>query len=271
MLIGRIAGRPAIVHEHSAYGGRRTTVRTLLYRQWIGRLAKAVICVSEDIVTSLRQEGVPAPLLRLIPNGVSLTDVADRAEARSALGLAPDELVVGIIGRLAPEKRHDLLLRATARLRNEGSAFRVCVVGGGVERPALERLAGDLGIEDAVVWAGEHDDAGRLAGAFDIAVLCSDFEGLPLAALEALAAGVPLVATAVGALPGLVSEGVGISVPAGDAEALAGAIRQLLADAVLRERMGAAGRGLVSRRFSVERAAADVERIYEGVLGRPGR
>ncbi len=267
VLLGAIAARPVIVHEHSAYGGLRTRARTLLYRHWIGRRAKAVVCVSEDIASTLRMEGVPDRLLQTISNGVDTAAAADRATARAALGLEHEGLVVGIVGRLAPEKRHDLVLRATQSLAQQGRAFSLCIVGGGPQRSELETLAGGLGIEGIVRWSGEVDDAGRLARAFDVSVLCSDFEGLPLAALEALGAGVPLVATAVGALPDLVSGGAGLVVPRDDADALAAAIGRLLDDQALREQMGRSGVELVARRYSAEHAFDEVQRLYDRVLG----
>src|SRR5262249_50681630 len=149
------------------------------------------------------------------------------------LDLEPDGLVVGIVGRLAPEKRQDLALKATRRLLAAGRVFRLCVVGDGPQRAELEHLADELGIAEKVRWSGEVQDAGRLAKAFDVALLCSDFEGMPLAALEALAAGVPLVATAVGGLPDLLCGGAGIVVPKDDADALAAAIGRLLEDETL--------------------------------------
>lgn len=266
VLLGTLATRPVIVHEHSAYGGSRTLARTVLYRHWIGRRAKAVVCVSDDIATSLRGEGVPGRLLRTIPNGVPTNAIADRETARSRLGLDKDGIVVGMVGRLAREKRHDLVLRATQLLARQGRSFRLCLVGTGPQRADLEHFAADLGVDDMVRWAGEVEDAGRIAGAFDVSVLCSDFEGLPLAALEALAAGVPLVATAVGGLPELLAGGAGVIVPRNDDDALAQAIGELLDDDALRARMGRAGADLVARRFSAAHTVEEVEKLYDDVL-----
>ena len=136
-----------------------------------------------------------------------------RSAARRELALSPTAFVVGIVARLRPEKNHEILLRATARLVADNRDVTICAVGDGPRRAYLEHLAKDLGVADRLVWAGERTEAGRLVTAFDIAVLCSAWEGLPLAALEAMVAGVPVIATAVGGLPDLLVGGAGVLVP----------------------------------------------------------
>ena len=268
VLIARFARRPVIVHEQNAYGGEKTFVRTLLYRHWIARGARAIVCVSEDIVAWLLELGVPRSLLHLVPNGVPLAVAIERDAARHELGLATDAFVIGIVARLRKQKRHDILLEATARLRADGRRVVVCIVGDGPERADLERHAVALAIDDALVWTGEMEDPGRLASAFDVSVLSSDFEGMPLAALEAMAAGVPLVATEVGGLPDLLAGGAGVLVPRRNPVALADAIARLADDPAVREAMGRLGQTRVRDRYSLEQSLRAVERVYDVALAR---
>lgn len=260
VLFGSIARRPVVVHEHTSYGGATHRAR-LLYRWWIGRLATRVVCVSEDVAAHVCRLGVPAEKVIVVPNAVTTQGHMTRAEARQALRLDPSEFVIGIVGRLRTEKRHDLLLHALAHLRSEIKVL-LCVIGDGPRREMLESLADRLGVGDSVVWIGERTDAPALYAAFDITVLCSDFEGLPLAALESLAAGVPVVATEVGGLPALLRDGGGVLVPAGDSVSLADALNRLIDDATLREELGSSGQVSVMAKNSPEAATA----LLEGVL-----
>jgi glycosyltransferase involved in cell wall biosynthesis len=174
-----------------------------------------------------------------------------------------------MIGHLRPEKRHEVALRALRRLQADGGEdVRLCVVGDGPCRGELEALAGALGVAESVTWVGAVPDAGRLVRAFDVTLLSSAYEGMPLAALESLVAGVPVVATAVGGLPELLSAGAGELVTPGDDRELAEAIARVLderddADAIL----------IRNRAFERARAAHGVaamarahEQVYDEVL-----
>lgn len=261
--MARITRRPLVAHEHT-FDGTRTRRRTLGYRYLIAPTASRILCVSDYVAASLRDEGVQARLLETVPNGVRTDLALPRATARAELGLDPAATVVGIVGRLRPEKRHDLALQALNAVRAAGHDVVLCCVGDGPLRGSLETLAAELGLAEHVVFAGELPDAGRLAKAFDVGLLCSVYEGMPLAALELLVAGVPLVATAVGSLPELVADGGGRVVPSGDANALAEALAAELADVGFRDRQLAAERART--RFGLERVALDVQRVYDEIL-----
>lgn len=262
-LIAWSSARPLIVHEHT-FDGRPSASRRLGYRYLISRAAKRIICVAPSVAASLADEGVPAALLEVIPNGVP-TDVAiPRAEARAELGLDPSRIVIGLIGRLRPEKRHELALEALAMLRQADHDVALCCVGDGPRRDELQRLASQLGVASHVVWAGERPNAGRLVRAFDVAVLCSAYEGMPLAALEVLVAGVPLVATAVGSLPLLLAQGGGRLVPSGDSRALATALAAELALLGRGERT--ASTSAAAEQFGLPRMIRDIQRVYDEVL-----
>jgi glycosyltransferase involved in cell wall biosynthesis len=262
-VLARSARRPLIAHEHT-FEGRPSKRRTWGYRYLIAPSARRIICVSNPVASSLIAEGVSPRLLEVVPNGVPTTGILDRSAARAELGVDAARSVIGMVGRLRREKRHDLAIQALALLRNEGVDVMLCCVGDGPELAPLRAVADGLGVGDHVRWTGEVSNAGRLARAFDAAVLCSDYEGMPLAALEVMVAGVPLVATAVGSLPELLAEGGGITVPPGDAQALATALATVLVDRDPAERLATAQRA--RDLFGLDRVADDVQRVYDEVL-----
>ncbi|MCB0879348.1 MAG: glycosyltransferase [Thermoleophilia bacterium] len=264
-LLARTARVPLVVHEHN-FSETPTRSRRTIDRRWIATRAGRVLCVSESVADVERACGVDERLIEVVPNGVRLDSAWPRGAARAELGLTARSFTIGIVGRLRPEKAHEVLLEAVADLARSGRDVRLCVVGDGPRRTELQLIAGKLGIDSRVTWAGERRDAATLAAAFDVGVICSHWEGLPLAALESMAAGVPLVATAVGGLPGLLSNGAGVVVPPADPRALADALRTLIDDEQHRARTGAAGRERVARQYSFGAMVRHIQDIYDTVL-----
>jgi glycosyltransferase involved in cell wall biosynthesis len=264
-LLSRTARVPLVVHEHN-FSEQASRVRSAIDRRWIATRARRVLCVSESVADIERGCGVPDRLIEVVPNGVHLDAAWPAGAARAELGLMTDSATIGIVGRLRPEKAHDVLLEAVARLSRSGSDVRLCVVGDGPRLAELQLLAARLGIDGRVTWAGERKDAATLAAAFDVGVVCSHWEGLPLAALETMAAGVPLVATRVGGLPDLLTGGAGVLVPPADPDALAEALRRLVDDASERRRVGAAGRARVQERYSFDALVRRIQDTYDAVL-----
>jgi glycosyltransferase involved in cell wall biosynthesis len=269
-LIARAADRPLVAHEHIWFGDE-SRVRRLLYRYLIGPTARRIVCVSDVVADSVVADGAPRERVETIPNGVDLAAPLPRARARELLGLGEDEVVVGIVARLRPQKRHEALLEAAALLKARGLPFTVCVVGDGPRREELESLSERLDVTDRVVFAGEHEDAARLAAAFDVAVMCSSAEGMPLSGLEAMAAGVPLVATAVSALPQLLAGGAGVLVEPEDDVALADAIEELMTHPDRARAIGEEGRRRVHSGYSFESMMRSLEETYDEVLAESGR
>jgi glycosyltransferase involved in cell wall biosynthesis len=189
-----------------------------------------------------------------------------RDAARRELGLEDRSFTIGIVGRLRPEKAHEVLLEATAKLARTGRDVRLCVVGDGPRRGELGLLAARLGIDGRVTWAGEHQDAARLASAFDAAVICSHWEGLPLAALESMSAGVPLVATQVGGLPTLLGGGAGSLVPPADPDALAAALAAVMDQPHTAERSAEVARQRILDQYSFDAMVRRIQSIYDAVL-----
>ena len=265
-LLARTARVPLVVHEHN-FSQEPSRSRRLIDRRWIASRARRVMCVSESVADIERACGVPDRLIELVPNGVRIDDAWPRGAARAELGLSHSSFTVGIVGRLRPEKAHEVLLEAIAQLAvTQGRDVRLCIVGDGPRSAELQLLAGKLGIASRVTWAGERRDAATLASAFDAGVVCSHWEGLPLAALESMAAGVPLVASAVGGLPTLLDGGAGLLVPPADPAELAAAIARLMDDRAHREAVAAAGHRRVAERYSFDGMVRRVQDIYVDVL-----
>jgi glycosyltransferase involved in cell wall biosynthesis len=175
--------------------------------------------------------------------------------------------VVGAVGRLTQVKNHALLLRAAARLLS--GEDRLLLVGDGPEAGPLRALADELGLGERTVFAGERHDVPALLAAFDVFVMSSSTEGLPLSILEAMAAALPVVATAVGGVPGVVDDGeTGVLVPSGCVDSLAAQLAGLRDDRVRAESMGRRGRALALGRYSAETMTARYMDLYDALLAR---
>jgi glycosyltransferase involved in cell wall biosynthesis len=294
--------RPDIVHTHTAKAGAAGRIAGLLYRflsrgrgrfvhtyhghvflgyyaPWKTRLFLAIertlarlntdriVVLSEQQLREIRDRfGVGrAEQFAVIPLGIELLPLADETH---------DELVVGIVGRLTAIKNHDLFLRVAARLRDRA---RFVIYGDGADRPMLERRAAELGLDDRVVFAGTRD-VGEVYASLDIVALTSRNEGTPLAVIEAMAAGRPVISTAVGGvvdLLGAVEERVvaaggaafeirerGITVADDDEAGFAAGLARLISDANQRSVFAERGRAYVERTHAKERLVADIIRVY---------
>jgi glycosyltransferase involved in cell wall biosynthesis len=267
-LLARRARVPLVVHDHN-WSESPTWRKGLLLRAWIGPPAARFLCVSAPVAEAVAAQGIPRDRVEVMPNGIALDAALPRAEARAELGLRANEFAVGIVARLRAEKAHEVLLDALAELRSAGRPIRLCVVGSGERDEELRMLADRLGLDGAVVWAGERPDAARLVSAFDVSVLCSAWEGLPLAALESLAAGVPLVASAVGGLPDLLADGAGVLVEPRNPPALAEALARLMDAPEEAAELSRKGRARAAG-YELAAVARRVESVYERVLEESG-
>jgi len=247
--LGRRLGIPAVTTVHGFTGGGLKSrlfewLQVRAYRRFDG-----VVAVSAPIVERLVGAGVPAARVHCIRNAwVPGPPVVDRAQARERLGLPPDGLVVGWVGRLSREKAPDVLLEALGLLGAQ--APLTVFVGDGREAAALKSRAAALALEGKVRWAGRVDGAARLLPAFDSFVLSSRTEGTPIVLFEAIAAGVPVVATRVGGVPDVVSDAEAVLVPSEDPAALATALRSVLADTGGSAVRAAAAQGRLARDFA---------------------
>ncbi len=206
-------------------------------------------------------------------HGPAPDEPAARSAIRAELGVADDETLVLSVANLRTEKGYDVLLPAAATLVAEGLPVRFVAAGGGPLAGALARERDELGLGDRFRFLGFRDDVPRLLRAADVVVLASHHESSPVAVMEALAAGVPVVSTRVGDVPDQVREGVeGRLVPPGDAGALATALRSLVLDPEARRAMAVAAAG-TGAQFDIEIAARRLERLYTGLVAarRPTR
>jgi glycosyltransferase involved in cell wall biosynthesis len=271
-LGARAIRRTPIVHtEHNTWETYRPSTR------WANRLTyprnAAVIAVSHAVAVSIN----PLPFVRawppvyvihhgaeLVANGPLTPE--SRARARRTLGLREGALVIGTVGNLTPKKDHRTLLEATARVAAHHREIQLVLIGSGPLDHAVRHDARSLGVMDHVVFAGSRDDVAELLPAFDVFALSSQKEGLPISLLEAMAVGVPCVATSVGGVPEVIDNGnEGLLVPAGDAVALAHALTTLLRAPDLRDALGARA-VQTARRFDITDAARRTEAVYRDAL-----
>jgi glycosyltransferase involved in cell wall biosynthesis len=271
-VTARLAGTPVMVaHEHM-WSFEGAPLRRTIDRVVIGRLADSFIAVSEDArQRMIHLVGLPKEKVVVIRNGINELPQVDRRAAREQLGIPSDRLVVASVGLLRPEKAFEVLLRATA-IAKEGVPELVTVIAGeGPERPQLEALARELGIDQQLRLLGYHDDIPAVLAASDICVCCSDYEGGPLSVMEYMAAGKAVVSTNAGGLPELVESDVtGLLVNARDPEGLAAAMERLLTDQSLRDRLGEEGRARATTQLSFGRTLSDVEALYLRLLKQEG-
>jgi glycosyltransferase involved in cell wall biosynthesis len=253
-------GVPLVVTEHSEGCWKRRRhdpASRLTYRR-----ATRVIAVSaavRDVVVT--RYGVRPEKVVYVPNAVA--PAPSLARPRPKRTTRGDRLLVGRVTRLLPEKAVDVFLEAAARVAPVQAGARFLVVGDGPARPELEELASSLGLDGRVRFLGLHPDARDVIAALDVLVVSSRSEGSPLVALEAMEAGVPVVATAVGGLPDQIEHGrTGLLVPPDDAEALAGALLELLANPARARALGAAGRRRALALFGYAEMFERVERVY---------
>jgi glycosyltransferase involved in cell wall biosynthesis len=287
--VGRVAAllagsrRPPIV-VHTFHGhvlrGYFGPLRSLFFRvleRWLAARTTALVAVSPQVRDDLVALRVaPRERFVVIRLGIELDErvAADRdgrAESRRYLGIADDRFAVGWIGRMTGVKRTDDVLLAFKQLRDSGVDACLCLVGDGPDRKQLEQRAHELGVVRDTLFLGYQEDVAPFYAAFDALVLPSGNEGTPVSAIEALAAGRPVVATRVGGVPDVVREGEdGFLVEAGATDELADRLARLARDPALRERMGKAGQSRVVPRYAVERLVDDVDRLYRSLLSAGG-
>ncbi|MBA2244152.1 MAG: glycosyltransferase [Gemmatimonadetes bacterium] len=270
---GKLAGVPVVYTEHGPMENYHPATRMLNLLTW--HWQKGVVAVSQDAADSIHRHTRSEVPVRVVLNGVDTDyfcrDPQAAAELRAELGVPEGAPLIGTIVVFRAQKALHQWLHAARRLRDLHRDARFVIVGDGPLREPLQQLAGELGLDGALHFAGLQHEVRPYLSAMDLYLMSSDFEGLPVALLEALSIRLPVVSTAVGGFPELIESGRnGLLVPPGDPGALADAVTRLLADGALRESIAAAGRRTVEERFSVRRMVAELESLYEGVLARNG-
>jgi len=263
----RALGIPTVTTVHGFIGGGR---RNRFY-EWLQRRAlrrfDAVVAVSRPLVERLEHSGIAPGRLHLVRNALANgTPLPSRRAARAALHVPVGAFHIGWVGRLSAEKGPDLMVEALAHLRD--LPLLLAMIGDGRDGPALRRRAAELGVDDVTRWHGVVDSAARLFPAFDVFVLSSRTEGTPIALLEAVAAGVPVVATAVGGVPDVVSPLEALLVPPGDPTALAAAIRAVYTDRVAALERARAAAGRLRRELDFDSWISRYDAVYDRLVHR---
>lgn len=263
----RALGVATVTTAHGYTGG---AFRNRLYetvQRFAFRRFDAVIAVSEPLGTLLNRAGVPHKRLHVVPNGfVQIVEPFDRVRARAALSLPPDRFVIGWVGRMIREKGLDVLVDAMADLGDVD--FLTSAIGAGPERQAQEQRAKDLGLTGRIHWAGLVPDAGRYFSAFDVFVISSRTEGLPISLLEAMASDVPIISTRVGGIPRAVTGDEALLVDADQPSRIAEAIRSVYEDRVAAAARAQHARARLVAQFGAERWLAEHDAVYAAAVQR---
>jgi glycosyltransferase involved in cell wall biosynthesis len=278
------AGRarpPIVVHTFHGHvlKGYFGPGRTAFFKQVersLARYSDVLVAVSPEVRDELVEHGVaPMEKFTVIRLGIPLADRLGDASAgldyRVLYGIPQDAFVVGWVGRMTGVKDTDAVLEILRATRERDIDAVLCMVGDGPDRERLEQVAHDLGIARSTYFVGYQTDIAGYYRLFDAFVLPSVNEGTPVSAIEALASGTPVVATRVGGVPDVVTDGVdGFLVPPRDTDAAADRLAQLARDPELRARLGETGRANAQARYSVERLVDDVDRLYRELLAAKG-
>jgi glycosyltransferase involved in cell wall biosynthesis len=233
-------------------------------------LTSACVAVSAGAKESAVRYGVRRDLIVTIPNGIRLeeTSLEPHLDLRRELDLPKDAQLIICIGRLVEEKAHEILIQAMGLVCSDWPKAFLLIAGGGLLHDDLKRQVSGSGLENNVRLLGNREDVQRLLGSADIFVLSSRREGLPMALLEAMAAGLPVVSTRVGGIDEVVRDGVeGWLVPAGDAKALSEALLQALRHPEQRERMGQAARRRIEQGYTLDRMNEQYLNLMLEILG----
>ena len=269
-LAAKKAGVPCVASIHNTY--TKPKWHRCLINRYLARHTAAIIAGSEEIRRDIiRYDHVAESLVTVIPNSVDLTrseSTLSRVEARQRLGLAPDAVVLGTVGRLEEQKGHRFLIDAVGLLRERGIRCTLLLVGEGRLESQLRAQTAQLGLEDGVRFLGTRGDLGDLFRAMDLFVMPSLWEGLSLAMLSAMAAGLPVVATTVGGVPQVLgNDEYGYTVAPADPGALADRIASCFANPDATVALGKKGARQVRENYSDEAMVRRLERVYERVLG----
>ncbi len=276
-VAARLAGVPVVVHTFHGhvlrgyYGPLKTAMFRLL-EQVCAHLSTCILTVSALNRQELLKLRVTGPdKLRVMELGLELQRYAAAPRfggaIRDRLGLSAETPLVGFCGRLVPIKQPDIFVAAAHRVRAERPDARFVILGDGELRGAIEAKVAELGEAGGIHFLGWQQDPAPLLADLNLLVLTSANEGTPMASIEAGAAGVPTVSTAVGGVPDVVRDGeTGWLVPDGDPEAVAEAILAALADPAETDRRGRTAQAEFLTRFSVDRLAADIAALYRELL-----
>ena len=281
-IAARMAGVPVTVHTFHGhvlrgYFSPAVTAAFRAVERALARRTTRIVALSPGQREDLLAMGIGRPeRVGVVPLGLELDAFLDaqarRGVLRGHLRLPPEAKLVGIVARLVPIKDHRTFFAAAARVARADPATHFVVAGDGPLRAGLEAAAGEAGLDGRAHFLGWWDDLPALYADLDVVALTSRNEGTPVCLLEAMAAGVPVVATAVGGVPDVVRHGeTGLLAPPGDPAALAAALASLLADPDRRSALGLAGRRAAYPAYDAKTLIARVEALYRELAAGPRR
>ncbi len=270
VLAARIARIPVISSVHGRTHYLQRSFKTWLWFR-IMRLSQAIITVTGGIKEEISRYGnIPRDRIKVIYNGIDLTGPApasSKESLRKEYGLSPDDLVIGTVGNLRAIKGQKYLIQALPEVLFKIGCTKVVLIGSGEEQENLQQLAAQLHISDKIKFLGYRENAGRLIGMFDIFVLPSLSEGFPNVLLEAMMAQVPIVATRVGGVGEVVTDGQeALLVDHSDSGALARAVIQLAENPALRGTLTANALRRAKEQFDIRTTLANYDGTYLGLL-----
>jgi glycosyltransferase involved in cell wall biosynthesis len=273
-LATRFFGRrpPVLFTEHGRFYPDYPSLKRKWFNNALVGSRDRIVAVGKSVRQALiDNEGLSPKRVRVIYNGISVSQETgasiDRRAVRRSLGAGDDDFIVLQVARLDPIKDHKTAIRAFQRAVQVDPRIRLMIVGDGMERAAIEREIDDCSLEKSVLLLGPRNDVPKLLAAADAFLLTSVSEGIPVTVIEAMAVGVPVVATAVGGMPELITDRVsGLLVPAGDVIGIADALIEISRDEELRNSLALRAKKEAENNFSEDRMIASYDQIYGEML-----
>jgi glycosyltransferase involved in cell wall biosynthesis len=266
-LLGSLAGIRTIVVHQQGPEQRRSNGRTWLDRHTSGLVDRYLVtCESVKMILHQR-EHIPIEKIAIIPNGIDIGAFQQTYKRPAAWPVTPQVPIIGAVGRLSPEKGHHLFIDALSILRQQGCPFHAIVIGEGDSRDELTQKTKHLQLDEHISWVGKQTNVQEWLPFMDVFVLPSHWEGISLALLEAMAAGLPVVATHVGGNPDVVVNGsTGFLTQPSDPVQLAEAIRKLIESPILRQAMGQMGKSRCQEHFHIDVIVNRLNSFYQQIL-----
>jgi glycosyltransferase involved in cell wall biosynthesis len=269
-----MAGHPAIVvHDQCNDASREKNPILLAADAFWNRRSSRIIAVSHSVRNYIiNREDLPDAMVEVIPNGIdpeafTPASAQEKEAARIALGFSMNAFVIGGVGRLVPQKNFMVFIEIASRILLMNPEVLFVIAGTGEQESHLKTAVGALGISEHVLFLGHVADRIGLYHALDAVIMPSDFEGTPMSLLEAMSSGVPVVAHAVDGIAEVCTDGVdALLSPRGDSDGLVKAVKYLLADNEIRQKLSANARKTILDHYDIKKLVHKIEAVYEDVL-----
>jgi len=274
-IAGWLAGVPVIISSvHDNYRSDKKIERRLI-NKFLSKITDKIVAVSESIKKDIiKYDKIDPSKIEVIKNGVDTLIFRPQSkdyELLKSLGINNDEIVIGFVGRIVPAKGLEYLLEAFSYVKKELNNIKLLIVGDGAILRNLKNYSIELGISEYTIFTGERQDIQKILPCIDIFVMPSIAEGLPNALLEAMASGKPIVTTKIGGIPEIIKDRFnGLIIPDKNSEILAKAIKELITDKDLSEKLGKNARYFIIENYSIEAITKKWEDLYFSILGEKG-